>query len=424
MKVRYIYSACIEIETKDIRILTDPWFTPGAYDGAWHQFPLIDNPLEIIKEPDVIYISHIHPDHYDPIFLHKLFDKYGKKPVIIPVFENNYLLYKARADGIEVTPIEYGLYGDTHLYVVPNIHGSASDIDSALFVSCDGVNILNLNDCIESAKHTTRLHSIISRHCSELDLLALGYTGAGPYPQTYYDFADPELEFKAEQKKQQFFKRYLDYTKLFPAKNHLPFAGKYLLGGKLAKLNDFRGVADAYEVKEFDPKAIILADKGEGEIDLQTGELSKERKQCYSKEDYEARKLVLQEELLDYESEICISYEKIKFSKLVQSSLVNALRKSENLEDYYFVFNIMIDDKIREKFVINTRKSSAAILLSHSDNLIPRSEYYVDYRHFFGCLTGVYHWNNAEVASFCNVRRTPNIHRPKAQAFLNFLSIC
>ncbi len=84
----------------------------------------------------------------------------------------------------------------------------------------------------------------------------------------------------------------------------------------------------------------------------------------------------------------------------------------------------MADDKIREKLVINTRKTSAAILLPHSENLTPRSEYYVDYRHFFGCLTGIYHWNNAEVASFCNVRRVPNIHSPKAQSFLNFLSIC
>ena len=72
MKVRYIYSACIEIQTEDLRILTDPWFTDGAYDGSWHHFPRIDDPLEVIREPDLVYVSHIHPDHYDPVFLRAL----------------------------------------------------------------------------------------------------------------------------------------------------------------------------------------------------------------------------------------------------------------------------------------------------------------------------------------------------------------
>lgn len=69
MIVKYIYSACLQITTSTITILTDPWFTEGAYDGAWYQFPTID-PFEFIQEPDYIYISHIHPDHYDHLFLH------------------------------------------------------------------------------------------------------------------------------------------------------------------------------------------------------------------------------------------------------------------------------------------------------------------------------------------------------------------
>ena len=135
MKVRYIYSACIEIETPDIRILTDPWFTPGAYDGAWYQFPELKDPLSVIKEPDVIYISHIHPDHYDPIFIKKLFERYGEKPVFIPSFEKNYLYHKAKADGIRVTEIKEIKYGDTNIHIIPNVHGSDSDIDSALLIT-------------------------------------------------------------------------------------------------------------------------------------------------------------------------------------------------------------------------------------------------------------------------------------------------
>ncbi len=31
IKVSYIYSACIIIETEDFKILCDPWFTEGIY---------------------------------------------------------------------------------------------------------------------------------------------------------------------------------------------------------------------------------------------------------------------------------------------------------------------------------------------------------------------------------------------------------
>ena len=72
MKVRYLYSACVEIETPKLRILCDPWFSEGAFDGSWYHFPKVKNPINIIKKPDLIYISHIHSDHYDPEFLKKI----------------------------------------------------------------------------------------------------------------------------------------------------------------------------------------------------------------------------------------------------------------------------------------------------------------------------------------------------------------
>ena len=64
IKVKYIYSACIITETPDIKILHDPWFTDGIYDGSWFQFPKVADPINSIGNVDLIYISHIHPDHY------------------------------------------------------------------------------------------------------------------------------------------------------------------------------------------------------------------------------------------------------------------------------------------------------------------------------------------------------------------------
>ena len=63
-KVVYKYSACISINTDDITILCDPWFEE-AYEGTWIQYPKINSYPEYIGDFDVVYISHIHPDHYD-----------------------------------------------------------------------------------------------------------------------------------------------------------------------------------------------------------------------------------------------------------------------------------------------------------------------------------------------------------------------
>ena len=35
ISVKYIYSACVVTRTPNVRVLHDPWFTDGVYDGSW-----------------------------------------------------------------------------------------------------------------------------------------------------------------------------------------------------------------------------------------------------------------------------------------------------------------------------------------------------------------------------------------------------
>ena len=41
--VQYFNSACVGIRTPDLSILCNPWFTEGAFDGAWHTFPKMED---------------------------------------------------------------------------------------------------------------------------------------------------------------------------------------------------------------------------------------------------------------------------------------------------------------------------------------------------------------------------------------------
>ena len=127
MKVKYIYSACLEIECGEFRILTDPWFTDGAYDGSWFQYPKIDPFKHIQKKPDIIYISHIHPDHYDPTFLHQIQNRFGPIEIIIPDLKINSLQKKGSVDGLNLTPVRHYENNDVELFIEENDTGSISE---------------------------------------------------------------------------------------------------------------------------------------------------------------------------------------------------------------------------------------------------------------------------------------------------------
>ena len=427
MKVKYIYSACLEIDCDGFKILTDPWFTDGAYDGSWYQFPKI-NPFDFIEKPDLIYISHIHPDHYDATFLKSLIAKFGNIKIMIPDLDPNYLVFKGKSDGLDLIPTRHFKNDKVELFIEENDTGSISDIDSALIVKeiSTGNVLLNLNDCIYNQPHVDTLNEIIKSTGNRIDLLALGYTGAGPYPQTYISLEDEKelLISESDKKKNAFFDRYKKYIKTFNATYHLPFAGEYILGGKLSFLNDYRGVADAYEVKSIDDRAIVLLNGGE--IDLVNNAVKKERVSLYNAQELKNRISDIKDFLFDYEREIFLPIDKINFMRLLNAASMKAIKKSEIDEEYHFIFSILDnDDQVKLRFDINTQDGAVRPMpLDAKVEYLEFSEIKIDFRYLYGLLTTVYHWNNAEVGSQFFTKRYPlNNFKPKAQSFLNFLSI-
>lgn len=424
ISVRYIYSACVITTTPDLSILHDPWFTEGIYDGSWFHFPKIENPLESIGDVDFIYVSHIHPDHYDSDFLKKYFEKYGVKKVLIANHLPNHLAGKMRADGIEATILTEKLtVGKTTVEIIPQKTGSISDIDSAIIVKYQSSNdkthcVVNANDIIFDEEMRTQLKSA----ANEVDILLCGYTGAGPYPQTYFDASNDKLLAEANNKKLAFFERYKTLVKTINAKVNIPFAGKYILGGKLVGLNDFRGVADPVEVLEFDEKAVVLADNG-GEIDTDNFNPSRIRKEKYDEREKTKRIQEIQAMRMDYERLIAKEeIEQLPLKRLLFSASRNAVSKSECDENYYFCIRLPNE----QVAVINANKNEPKFLTFFDKSAAlptPHSEIIIDPRYLFGLLTNVYHWNNAEVGSQYDTRRVPNSLNRKAQAFLNYLAI-
>jgi UDP-MurNAc hydroxylase len=251
--------------------------------------------------------------------------------------------------------------------------------------------------------------------------LLLSYTGAGPYPQTYFELDDPELLVAAKSKKSQFIEQYLKIAEVVPAKVRIPFAGQYLLGGKLSHLNSYRGVSDSYEVGQIDDAAVILSDY-EGSIDTVSFNATGTKACLTSTQEIDERLLEIKKQPMDYEAipEWMISNKVLV--NLLSCALIRASRKSECNQDYFFCFKLPEGNSA----VLNARKDSGMPLVVTSDGLdvyTPRSEVELDYRYLFGLLTGVFHWNNAESGSHLQVRRIPNTFSRDAQNFLNFLTV-
>lgn len=422
--VKYIYSACIVTTTKDVKILHDPWFTEGIYDGSWFQFPKVANPLKSIGDVDYIYITHIHPDHYDPLFLKKYFDKFGKKKIIIAAHEPNHLFGKMRADGFQPIIIKDELkIKNTRIKIIPEDTGSISDIDSAIIIKYETPEkthcVVNANDMIFDKKNAYNL----KKNSGEVDIFLTGYTGAGPYPQTYFDLNNKkDLLKEANLKKKSFFDRYKYITKIMNASVNIPFAGKYILGGKLCKLNEYRGVADPIEIKSFDNKAVILDDNA-GEISTTNLKPTKIRNQRYCEKKRKKRFAQLKSKKMDYEKLFNKNeVRQLPLKRLLVSAVNNALKLSEVKKNYYFTIKLSED----EIAIINSNPKTKDKIkfIKKSDKLPqPRSEIIIDQRYLFGLLTKIYHWNNAEVGSQYFTHRVPNKFDRRAQKFLHYLTI-
>ena len=166
----------------------------------------------------------------------------------------------------------------------------------------------------------------------------------------------------------------------------------------------------------------MLADNG-GEINTSNLKPNLIRTNKYDERERTKRIEEIKTMRMDYER--LIAFEEIgqlPLKRLLFLASRNAVSKSECDEDYFFCIALPNE----QVAVINANKMSLKSL-SFAENSAslptPRSEIIIDPRYLFGLLTNIYHWNNAEVGSHYNTRRTPNSYNRKAQAFLNYLAI-
>jgi UDP-MurNAc hydroxylase len=144
MRFTVIGHACLFVETGEERILVDPWLSGSCYWRSWWHFPPNIDIRQEVLEPDYVYLSHHHFDHFHYPSLRRISKR---ARVLIPRF------------GVDVMRHELSQLGFTDVTELP--HGQPTTLasgtrlasyqygpdDSALVIERGRVVLTDLNDC-------------------------------------------------------------------------------------------------------------------------------------------------------------------------------------------------------------------------------------------------------------------------------------
>jgi UDP-MurNAc hydroxylase len=223
MQVTYLGHAAILVESGAARILMDPWLTDPTYHGTWWHFPPLELGVRDLPRIDYLYVSHEHPDHFDPPTLSQL-DK--NTHVVIANYPRKRFKDRIAALGFRrITELPY--HGDftcdggdlTLRLIAPDRPWD----DSAILLRNSQTTVLNVNDCHLSE---ATLGRIGEEH--EIDLAFLTFTGASQYPGCF-DFPLSSKIQRALYSKHAHLEEFVNWARLLRTKHAVPAAGNHAL---------------------------------------------------------------------------------------------------------------------------------------------------------------------------------------------------
>jgi len=419
MKFEFIGNACgIFTSNSGIKLLCDPWLVDGIFEGSWFHYPPVKTTYEDLKVGG-IYVSHIHPDHFDTRHFGRL-DK--KLPIFILHSVYNFLELKLKQLGfhnlVSIKNEETYIFHDMELTMFSpfskNPHYECkvgSIIDSALVVKSGKYLVFNANDNVPSKSSCV---SLVDRF-GTFDLAMLNYNVASLYPACF-DNLSP-LEKISEYKRIKFreLNHMVELTNILKPRAVLPFAGSYVLGGKEYLKDEFGPFvvdeAADYLANKTDSKIIIMNENQE--FDCESLSLNTP----YVPIDKEAMNYYINNTL----SKIKYPYENDEFPE--KTSLLKAIERASNAMikrmDYYGiqssyevsleVYDLLL--RIYPNFCESITSAKNILKCKMDERLlyrITRKEAY---------------WNNAEYGSHITFFRDPNIYEPDLHVGLQFFHL-
>ena len=162
-KITFLNHASFIIESKNIRLLVDPYLFGSAFNNGWSLLTEVDHTNQLDNITHIFY-SHEHPDHFSIPFL---------KKIAIPKRKNITILYQQTYDKrVKKFCKKLGykfveLKNNFETFINNNfslIIGKVPFYDSWINFNVDNTNILNVNDCVlENPKIVLEIKEVLQR---------------------------------------------------------------------------------------------------------------------------------------------------------------------------------------------------------------------------------------------------------------------
>lgn len=420
MKFEFIANASgIFTGSKGTRILCDPWIDDGVFDGSWFHYPPLRTKFKELKNIDAIYLSHIHPDHYDerffkynpntPIILLDQEPNFLKKKLIQKGYKNLILIKDMKSLRFKEFKLTMYKAFSGHIYE-ENFIGNL--IDSALVFESGKFKAINFNDNTPTLKFS----KILKKKFLKIDLAMLNYNAAGPYPSCFDNLTIEQKKSKSKKILNRNFNHLVKIINILKPKAVLPFAGSYILGGKEGIKNDYLGTTTIEKCSDYlrnkykdQSKIKIICLNENNSYDIKNKKILKEYIPIdyLQKKKYENKILKIK---YPYELDKQPNLINLKKDLLIASTLVKERVKRFNVD---FKTNVYIQlSNSDKKFLVIKGKKKNNILVCKMDNRLLRR-----------ILNKKSHWNNAEIGAHINFFRKPNKMEPDIHRALCFLHL-
>ena len=416
MKFEFISNACgIFHGSKKTKILCDPWVVNKVFEGCWFNYPPLKTKIEDLQTVDAIYVSHVHPDHYDE----RNFDFPKEIPIIIldegPNFLKKNLIRKGYNNFIEIKndetksfkEFELTLYKpfSKHIYE-ESLLGNL--IDSALVVKENNQVAINFNDNTPDEKACIGLN----KKFGEINMALMNYNAAGPYPSCFDNLSENEKKTEHNRILKRNFDHLCTTIPLLKPKSVIPFAGAYVIGGKNYKKNDYLGTttwdicADYLEKNlRFKTKIICLNENQTFDV------ASLKREGDYKRVNIESMKNYIEKiknEKYDYELD-----ENPSIKKLEEDIKLASIKLKERTNRFKIKLksNVYLDFNGKRLKILEGIEKKQNLFCSLDNRLLRR------------ILDKKSHWNNAEIGTHISFKREPNKMDPDVHTMNSFFHI-
>jgi UDP-MurNAc hydroxylase len=363
----------------------------------------------------------LHPDHFDE----RYFDFPKDMPIFVLEHGPNFLRKKLLELGYndliliedgETVPFKEFAITLFAPFTKHNFHEAevGNLIDSAMIVDCNGVKALNANDNTPTPEACVRL----KERFGAIDLAMINYNAAGPYPSSFANLSATEKRSEHNRILDRNIAYMHNLVETLKPRMVLPFAGSYILGGHLSRLNEYLGTTTwdvcADKLNEIGLTSTEVVRLREHDVlNIESGKSSPE----YEPLSQEHLKQYIQQisgDTYPYESD------SIPNSGKIVADLENASnRMRQRMERAGISSNRTVTIEVDGKPIqIHPTFSTDSDL-----NATPRIACSLDSRLLRRILDRTSHWNNAEIGCHVEFNRVPNEYHPDLHTALQFLHL-